>query len=101
MWFLALRRSVAPRDQWTVSVDEHLAWMQVQHERGAIVASGPSRDRSLGIYLIRADSRETAEVIAASDPLTAAGHCTFELIEWDIHQIVGVGPFTASALSSS
>jgi hypothetical protein len=37
-----------------------------------------------------------AEQIAASDPFTAAGHCTAEVIEWDIHQILGVGPFTAA-----
>lgn len=96
MWFLALRRALQPRSEWTVSLDEHLAWMRAQHERGSILLSGPTSDRQLGIYLIRAASRVEAEQIAAADPFTAAGHCTFELIEWEIHQILGVGPFTAA-----
>jgi uncharacterized protein YciI len=97
MWYLALRRNVQPRGEWTVSLDEHLAWMRRQHEAGAIVISGPSPDRALGIYLIRAASRADAERIAGSDPFTAAGHCTFELIEWEVHQIMGAGSFTAAA----
>jgi len=24
--------------------------------------------------------------------------CTYELIDWDIHQILGAGPFTAAGL---
>ena len=101
MWFLALRRAVQPRAEWTVSLDEHLVWMRGQHERGAILLSGPSVDRSLGIYLIRATSRDSAAQIAAGDPFTAAGHCTFDLVEWDIHQIMGVGPFSAAEFSNA
>jgi len=98
MWFLCQRRNLAPRDQWTVSLDEHLAWMKRQHDAGSIVLSGPAQGRSLGMYLIRADSRDEAEQIAAGDPFTAAGHCAYELIDWDIHQILGVGPFSAGEL---
>ncbi len=98
MYFIALRRPVAPREQWTTSLDTHLTWMKQQHEAGTILLSGPSPDRSLGIYLIKAASREEAERIASGDPYTAAGHTTFELIEWEIHQAFGIGPFTAAAL---
>ncbi len=96
MWFIALRHAVEPRDQWTVGVDEHLQWMKTQHEAGAILLSGPGRlrDEPLGVYLIRAPSREAAETIASSDPFTAAGHARFDLIEWDVHQVLGVGPFS-------
>ncbi len=98
MYFITLRRPVTPREQWTTSLDTHLAWMKQQHDKGTILLSGPSPDRSLGIYLIKAASREEAERIAASDPYTAAGHTTFDLIEWEIHQALGIGPFTAAAL---
>jgi len=101
MWYLALRRNLQPRDTWTVSLDEHLAWMREQHERGSIILSGPSTDRALGIYLIRATSRPAAELIAASDPFTAAGHCAADLIEWEIHQILGVGPFSEAAFRTA
>ncbi len=98
MWYIALRRAVQPRAEWTTSLDEHLVWMQQQHATGRILFSGPSPDRLLGIYVIPAASRAEAEQVAASDPFTAAGHCTFDLIEWEVHQVLGVGPFTATAL---
>lgn len=60
MWYLALRRNLQPRESWTVGLDEHLAWMHEQHAVGAILLSGPSADRSLGMYLIRA-SRAAGE----------------------------------------
>lgn len=98
MWYLAMRTAVKPRAEWTATLEEHLSWMKEQHEQGSILISGPTRDRKYGIYLIRAGSREEAEAVAASDPFTACGGCTFELLEWDVHQLMGVGPFTAGGL---
>lgn len=98
MWYLTLRRAARPREEWTVTLDQHLAWMKEQHQAGKILFSGPTPERKLGIYVIRAESREEAERIAASDPYTEAGFCTFELIEWEVHQIMGVGPFSSAEL---
>lgn len=98
VWFLCQRRNVVPRDQWTVSLDEHLAWMNQQHEAGTILISGPAANRTLGMYLIRAGSAEEALKIAAADPFTAGGFCDFELIDWEVHQIMGAGPFTAAGV---
>jgi uncharacterized protein YciI len=104
MWFICLRRSVVPREQWTTPVDEHLAWMKLQHEAGRIIFSGPGQGADgtpYGIYLIRCASREEAERIAAGDPFTANGHCAFELIQWDVHQILGAGGFTMAGLQAT
>ena len=98
MWYLIHRRSVKPREEWTVTLEQHLIWMKEQHEAGRILFSGPTPDRKLGIYVIRAGSREEAECIAGSDPYTATGFCTFDLFEWDVHQIMGAGPFDAGEL---
>ena len=98
MWYLVLRRPVKPREEWTVSLDQHLVWMKQQHESGTILFSGPTTDRKFGVYVIRANSKNEAEKIAASDPYTAAGFCAFDLFEWEVHQIMGVGPFTAAEL---
>jgi uncharacterized protein YciI len=98
MWYLIHRKPIRPREEWTVSLDEHLVWMKQQHEAGRILFSGPTRDRTLGIYVIRAGSREEAERIAGSDPYTTAGFCAFELFEWEVHQVLGVGPFTSAEL---
>jgi uncharacterized protein YciI len=101
MWFICLRRSVLPREQWTVTVDEHLAWMKQMHEAGSILMSGPGKGPDgtpYGIYLIRAASKQDAETVAAGDPFTAAGHCAFDLIEWEVHQIMGAGGFSIAAM---
>jgi uncharacterized protein YciI len=74
--------------------------MKQQHEAGTILFSGPTPDRKLGIYVIRAASRAEAEKIAGSDPYTAAGFSTFDLYEWEVHQIMGAGPFTARNLQA-
>jgi uncharacterized protein YciI len=98
MWYFVRRRALKPRNEWTVTLDEHLVWMKRQHATGAIVMSGPTPDRQYGQYLVRANSRAEAEAIAASDPFTAAGFTTYEIIEWEVHQIMGIGPFTAEGL---
>jgi uncharacterized protein YciI len=98
MWFLCQRHAAMPRDQWKVTLDQHLVWMKRMHEEGKIVISGPTPDKKVGMYLIHAPSREEAERIAAGDPFTAAGQTRFELLEWEIHQIMGMGPFTAAGL---
>lgn len=98
MWYLVMRRPVKPREDWTVNLEQHLVWMKQQHDNDSILFSGPTPDRKFGIYVIRAGSKAQAEEIASTDPYTAAGFCAYELYEWDVHQIMGVGPFTAAEL---
>jgi uncharacterized protein YciI len=98
MWYFVRRRGIKPRAEWTVTLDEHLQWMKRQHDTGKIVMSGPTPDRQYGQYLVRAESRQDAETIAGSDPFTAARCTTYEIIEWEVHQIMGIGPFTAAGL---
>jgi uncharacterized protein YciI len=98
MWYLIQRRAIRPRAEWTVSLDQHLVWMKQQHDAGRILLSGPTADRKLGMYVIRAGSKEEAEAVAASDPYTKAGFCAFDLLEWEVHQILGAGPFTEAEL---
>jgi uncharacterized protein YciI len=92
-WFLCLRRDLRPRSEWTVGLPAHLEWMRDRHGAGDIVLSGPAPGRGLGIYLIRAADEPAAAAIAATDPYTTAGQTGFELIPWDIHQMLGIGSF--------
>jgi caffeoyl-CoA O-methyltransferase len=101
MWYLIIRRDVQPRDQWTATLDGHLAWMREQHLAGRVLFSGPTADIRTGIYVVHAPSRTEAERIAASDPFTAAGHCTFDLYEWDVRQVLGAGPFSTAELDTA
>ena len=75
IWYLILRRNVKLHGECTVSLDEHLAWMRQEQQTGKILFSGPSGDRTLGIYIVRADSRSEAELVASADPFTMAGCC--------------------------
>ena len=54
---------------------------------------GPTPDHQQGIYVINVGSREEAERIAASDPFTACGGCTYQIWDWELHEIMGVGRF--------
>lgn len=104
MWFICLRRSIVPREQWTTPVDDHLVWMKQMHEAGRIAISGPGKGSdgtAYGIYLIRAASKDEASSIAAGDPFTVSGHCAFDLIEWEVHQIMGAGAFTMAGLQAT
>jgi len=74
--------------------------MKQQHECGKILISGPTTDRKYGVYVIRAASKDEADKIAASDPYTAAGFSAFELLEWEVHQIMGCRPFTAAEMQA-
>ena len=98
MFFFCKRSHLKPPGQRKATLDEHLVWMEEQHQAGTIIFSGPSPDLKLGMYLIRAKSREEADRIAAGDPYTALGDSTYELQQWNVRQIMGVGPFTAAGL---
>src|SRR5262245_66078407 len=98
MWYLVLRRPVKPREEWTVTLDQHLVWMKAQHAAGKILFSGPTTERKYGVYVIRASSREEAEKIASGDPSTVAGFTAFELLESEVHQIIGIAPSPAAEL---
>ena len=98
MWFFCKRTNVRRPGGRTSTLDLHLAWMKDQHLAGKILLSGPSPDLQMGMYLIRANSRGEAEEIAGSDPYTVAGDSIYELVQWNIRQIMGVGPFTAAEL---
>lgn len=91
-FYLVLRRHAMPIDDHA-SLVEHLAWMRDQHERGTVLISGPSPDGTIGIYVLRAASRENASALAASDPLAQDDRVRVEVIEWDIHQLLGIGSF--------
>jgi uncharacterized protein YciI len=100
MWYICLRRGLRPPEKFNVGLDEHLVWMRAQHESGRILMSGPSPSRKLGIYIIKADSDEEAARIAATDPFTVAGDTEYELIDWDVRQILGAGPFTLADIKA-
>ncbi len=91
---------VKPRQEWRVSLDQYLAWMKVQHEAGKIFFRVRQRTASTASTRSGRRRENKRKKIAASDPYTAAGFTAFELLEWEVHQIMGVGLFTSAELSA-
>lgn len=91
-WFLVLRSWIDEShvDEW---LPVHLAWMRAEHDKGRILISGPSADGRHGIYIVKAPSLTDATEIAAGEPFVVQGLARQEVIEWRVHQILGIGDF--------
>jgi uncharacterized protein YciI len=96
-WYLVIRRMGEPPASWASLIDAHLAWLHAMHDQGVIVMSGPSTDLSLGIYVMRAKDAAEATRLAGADPLLRTAGSALELIEWQLHQILGIGAFSTTA----
>jgi uncharacterized protein len=70
---------------------DHLAHQVELERRGILFAAGPlySRDSNLpeaGMFVLRANSFEEAEAIAATDPLHVAGLRTYTIQKWRLNE---------------
>ena len=99
MWYLVMSRPAADREQLRASLDDHLAWMRSQHGASKVLFSGPTADHSMGIYVIAAPSRADAQAIADSDPFHALGLRSYEMLDWEVHQVLGAGPFSTGEMA--
>ena len=97
-WYLVIRRMQETPDGWKDLVEDHLTWMRSLHEDGSVIMSGPSTDLRLGIYVMRAQDASKARAVALRDPLLRSGGASVEIIEWQLHQVLGVGVFEENAL---
>ena len=95
MWYLVLSRVNTSPDEVRKMSQEHLAWMERQHQSGKVLFSGPTPDRSIGIYVVKAGSYDEARALVDTDPFHVAGLRGYEIIEWEIHQVLGAGTFTS------
>jgi uncharacterized protein YciI len=96
-WYLAIRRMTEPPASWHDLLAAHLAWLKDMHDAGTIIMSGPGTEPGLGIYIMRAPAIAEATRIVHADPLLQSPGATVEVIEWELHQIMGIGPFDAGA----
>ena len=71
--------------------------MERQPAEGKVLFSGPTPDRSIGIYVVKAGSYDEAKAIVDTDPFHLAGLRIPEIIEWEIHQVLGAGTFASPA----
>ena len=88
------RRAAAARDDAIVStLEAHLAWNRERHLDGRILFSGPNMQTMMGIIVYGRLSTEEVESDLETEPFIAAGWRTVEVIQWDVHQIMGIGSF--------
>src|ERR1700759_5807020 len=97
-WFLVIRPFTVSFDEYWPTIDEHLDWMKEMHDTGRIVFSGPDAEWKQGMYLVRTGSMEKAKELADSDPFCIKGQARYEIIEWEIHQAFGFGPFVGQGI---
>ena len=98
MWYLILSKPQGTLDVVMSEATAHLAWQGEQHRLGNVLFSGPTPDRSMGIYVIRAESLDAAKAIADTDPFHAKGLRAYDIYQWEVHQALGIGPFTVGGI---
>lgn len=127
MLYLTLHQHIRPRAEGRHLLDEHLAWNHRQQQAGRILASGPIFDRRLrlgtggmtdeqrrahealteedrafvGAIVVRADSLAEAEALLREEPFIRDGFRVFAVFEWEIHQLLGTGPWSREALDAA
>ncbi len=99
MWYLVMSRPVVDREKLGASLDDHLSWMRSQHSSSNVLFSGPTADHSMGIYVVTAPSRADALAIPDSDPFHALGLRNYEMLDWEVHQVLGAGPFSTREMA--
>jgi uncharacterized protein YciI len=101
MWYLTLHRWVGDRHEAiNTSLDDHLAWMREQHLAGKVLFSGPSLDGELGIIVFGHMSRAEFDDLCGHEPFVARGYRSFEVIPWELHQLLGVGGFDVKGIAA-
>jgi len=60
----------------------HIAWLRGLDAQGALVMAGPLVSRPGGLVIVKADSLQAAQALAASDPFVVAGARRVEVVEW-------------------
>ncbi|GAA3730187.1 YciI family protein [Streptomyces tremellae] len=72
----------APMDRVDAALADHVAWLDEHIAAGHVIASGRKVPRDGGVLLAVAEDRAAAERLAASDPFTRAGVCTYRITEF-------------------
>jgi uncharacterized protein YciI len=101
MWYLTLHRWISNRDEAIkTTLGDHLAWVQEQQLVGRVLFSGPSLDGELGIIVFGHTSRSELNGLCRQEPFIARGHRDFEVIAWEVHQLLGIGGFDVTTIAA-
>ncbi|MFB7511780.1 MULTISPECIES: YciI family protein [unclassified Streptomyces] len=84
----------APVEQADALLAPHVAWLDAQFAAGVFLASGRKNPRDGGVILATGVDRAEIEAIAAADPFSTAGICTYRITEFYATKTVdGLAPY--------
>jgi uncharacterized protein YciI len=93
MWYVVMSKSIGPREAIRGREHENLDWMKAQHNAGRVLFSGPTTE-GVGIWVLRADSKDEASQLVQSHPWVTGGlRDVSEIYEWNVQQALGIGRF--------
>ena len=93
MWYVVMSKSIGPREAIRGREHENLDWMKQHHNAGRVLFSGPTTE-GVGIWVLRAESKDEASQLVQGHPWVAAGlRDVSEIYEWNVQQALGVGRF--------
>lgn len=81
-------RIIRPVKDWTTFemteeekqiMSEHFLYLEQKFNEGKVIVAGPCEDRSMGVSIWEAGSREEAEEIMYNDPAVKAGIISVEI----------------------
>ncbi|MEU8540568.1 YciI family protein [Streptomyces sp. NPDC048717] len=72
----------APIERIDALLTEHVAWLEARYAEGVFLASGRKEPREGGVILAAGVGRAEIEKIAATDPFSVGGLCTYRIVEF-------------------
>jgi uncharacterized protein YciI len=83
-WFVKIEKGIVEKSTFDQFVPAHKAYVQALIAQGHQAKTGYWKERGGGMLIFQAENRESAEAIAAADPLIQNGCVDYELHEWCI-----------------
>lgn len=90
--FIVFSKPIAPPEEFSKHLPDHLAYIGENEQLGNVMLSGPLSDEAgqdmsgIGFQVWRAESWEAAKAFADGDPMHVAGVKTYELRRWLINE---------------
>jgi len=80
--FIASLTYIVPIERIDAVLQDHLAWLKAGHEAGYFLAWGPREPRDGGLIFVKAQSREEAQTLLASDPFMLHQLADLTITHW-------------------
>lgn len=101
MWYLTIHRwTDDPKMAAEAALDRHYRWLYEQQLAGKVLMAGPTPDLKLGIIVVGHMSEDALHELLRHEPFIEAGYRDYEVIPWDVHELLGIGGFSREAIEA-